>query len=75
LETVPLSTLIYLFVIAVGLLYFLPTIVAGARDHANAAAVFVLNLLLGWTFVGWVAALVWALAGDVRRSRVYLPPR
>src|SRR5580698_1838338 len=38
--------------------YFLPTIVAGR--HPNSSAIFVLNLLLGWTFVGWVIALVWA---------------
>jgi hypothetical protein len=38
--------------------YFLPTIVA-ARHH-NSSAIFILNLLLGWTFIGWVIALVWA---------------
>jgi hypothetical protein len=30
----------------------------------NAGAIFALNLLLGWTLVGWVVALVWALAVD-----------
>ena len=40
-------------------LYFLPTLV-GAKKR-NAAAIFVLNLLLGWTFIGWVVAMVWAL--------------
>ncbi len=41
-------------------LYFLPCFVALMRSHKNAAAIFVLNLLLGWTFIGWVIALVWA---------------
>ncbi|MGO9410831.1 MAG: superinfection immunity protein [Spirochaetia bacterium] len=41
-------------------LYFLPFFVALMRSHKNAAAIFVLNLLLGWTFIGWVIALVWA---------------
>nr|WP_238819315.1 superinfection immunity protein [Acidithiobacillus caldus] len=27
-------------------------------------AIFVMNLLLGWLFVGWVIALVWALSND-----------
>lgn len=40
--------------------YFVPTLVAGTR-HRNQAAILALNLLLGWTIVGWVAALVWAL--------------
>jgi hypothetical protein len=40
--------------------YFIPAIVAGARKHHNAGAIFMLNLLLGWTLIGWVGALVWA---------------
>jgi Superinfection immunity protein len=42
--------------------YFLPAIIAGARHHHNAVAVFFLNLFLGWTLVGWVIALVWAIS-------------
>jgi hypothetical protein len=43
-------------------LYFLPT-VAGVRKR-NAGAIFVLNLFLGWTVIGWVVALVWASTVD-----------
>jgi T4 superinfection immunity protein len=43
-------------------LYFLPTIVAGCRRHPNQAGIVILNLFLGWTFVGWVIALVWAVS-------------
>ncbi len=46
-------------------LYFLPSIVALARSKRDTAAVFVLNLFLGWTAIGWVIALVWALKADV----------
>jgi hypothetical protein len=46
-------------------LYFLPTAIADQRHHREYAPIFVLNLLLGWTFVGWVAALVWSLTSDV----------
>ncbi|HTQ87464.1 MAG TPA: superinfection immunity protein [Candidatus Solibacter sp.] len=42
--------------------YFIPTLVA--RRKRNSAAIFVLNLFLGWTLVGWVVALVWALTKD-----------
>ncbi|MGH7947840.1 MAG: superinfection immunity protein, partial [Candidatus Binataceae bacterium] len=41
-------------------LYFVPSVIARAREHQNSGAIFVLNLLLGWTFLGWVIALVWA---------------
>ena len=40
--------------------YFLPWAVAASRGKSNAAAVGVLTFLLGWTFVGWVVALVMA---------------
>ena len=40
-------------------LYFAPSIVALNRNHPNTQAIFVLNLLLGWTFVGWALAFVW----------------
>lgn len=42
--------------------YFLPTIVAASRGNRKLGSIFVLNLLLGWTLLGWVAALVWASA-------------
>lgn len=41
-------------------LYFLPTIIAITRKHINVLSIFILNLLTGWTFVGWVIAIVWA---------------
>ncbi len=43
------------------LIYFLPFIVAIARKHLDSTAIFVLNLFLGWTFIGWVIALIWAV--------------
>lgn len=42
------------------LLYFTPALIAGMRKHHNATAIFMLNLFLGWTGMGWVGALVWA---------------
>ncbi|WP_036792018.1 superinfection immunity protein [Pleomorphomonas koreensis] len=51
-----------LVLILIGLaVYFIPTFVAGHRQHHNLAAIFMLNLLLGWTFLGWALSLVWAL--------------
>jgi Na+/serine symporter len=40
--------------------YFLPTIIATQRNHTSTGAIFLLNFLLGWTFLGWVAALIWS---------------
>ena len=43
-------------------IYMLPTIIAGYRDHPSTMAVAVLNGLLGWTGLGWLAALAWGFA-------------
>ena len=53
-------TLIFIIFASI-LLYFLPFLVAFGREHKNTTAIFFLNLLLGWTFVGWVVSLIWAL--------------
>ena len=45
-------------------LYFIPTIIAFSYNRKNKVAIFVLNFLLGWTFFGWVGALVWAFMKD-----------
>ena len=41
-------------------LYFIPFGIALFRNKHNKLAIFALNLLLGWTFIGWVVALIWA---------------
>ncbi len=48
-------------ILCIVLIYFLPFIVAIARKHLDSTAIFVLNLFLGWTFIGWVIALIWAV--------------
>lgn len=45
--------------------YMLPAIVAWNRRHRQEMAISVLNLLAGWTVIGWVGALVWACTTDV----------
>ena len=49
-------------------LYFLPAIFATFRKHPNAVAITALDLLAGWTLVGWVAALVWSLTGPLPKE-------
>lgn len=41
--------------------YMIPWLVAAARGKANHWSVFWVNLLLGWTLVGWVIALIMAM--------------
>lgn len=37
-------------------------------NKRNADAIVALNFFLGWTFIGWVIALVWALIKDPERE-------
>jgi hypothetical protein len=48
-------------------LYFLPVLIAALRAHPSGAAIFVVNLFLGWSLIGWVIALAWSLAAIERR--------
>ena len=41
-------------------IYFTPTIIAVTKRHKHIGAIFLLNFFLGWSFLGWVGALVWA---------------
>ncbi len=45
-------------------MYFIPSIVALARNKRDTLLIFLLNLFLGWSIIGWVIALVWALRSD-----------
>ena len=42
------------------MLYLVPAMIADAREREDAFAVTMVNILLGWTVIGWFAALVWA---------------
>jgi len=46
-------------------MYFLPSIIALGRNKRDITAIMLLNFFLGWTMIGWVVALVWAVKTDV----------
>ncbi len=48
------------FFIMMVALYFLPSIIGWQKQ--NATAIVAVNVLLGWTVVGWIVALIWALS-------------
>jgi hypothetical protein len=51
-------------------IYFIPTGVAMLRNHHNAGAIFALNFFLGWTGIGLIASLVWALTSPAPQQVV-----
>jgi len=51
-----------------GFLYFLPTFFAATNHKSKLLAILALNVFLGWTFLGWIAALLWALTTEPQSS-------
>jgi hypothetical protein len=54
------------------LIYFIPTVIALVSKNNRVGAVFVINLFLGWTFIGWVWALVWAVSPKQQQQSVII---
>lgn len=42
-------------------LYLLPTFEAWLKNHPNLTSIALVNVFLGWSLIGWIVALVWAL--------------
>ncbi|MDS2174280.1 MULTISPECIES: superinfection immunity protein [unclassified Nesterenkonia] len=69
------GAIVGIVIVVVGLValavYFLPSLVAMIRSH-NVGGVFLVNLLLGWSFIGWVVALVMACGSKPQPAQVYV---
>jgi predicted RNA-binding Zn-ribbon protein involved in translation (DUF1610 family) len=55
-----MGTPVFLIIVAGILLYFLPTILGHKKQHAT--GIILLNIFLGWTLLGWLGALIWAVS-------------
>jgi hypothetical protein len=56
IELLPLSLII---------LYLVPFMIAAGRNHDSMVAILVVNVLFGWTVIGWIAVFFWALFSSV----------
>lgn len=57
---VVLGVISILLILGLGV-YFLPTMIAIAVHNHNALAIFLLNFFTGWSGIGWLASLIWAV--------------
>jgi Superinfection immunity protein len=55
-------------------LYFLPTLIANGRHLPERSGIFLLNLFLGWTCIGWIIALIWAVTAPSPYMYYVQPP-
>jgi hypothetical protein len=54
---------------AIVAVYFLPCIIAKLRQKAEGGnGIAFLNLLLGWTVIGWLVCFVWACTGRTQKD-------
>ena len=67
------AQLLLLFLGAV--VYFVPSALAVYRGCEATAWICTVNVLFGWTIIGWFAALGWAAGGKIHpRSSTIVPP-
>ena len=61
--------------IIIGLfIYFIPTIVGWKTKHVD--GIILLNLFMGWTILGWLGALIWAVSSPSKNGEyIYKCPK
>lgn len=55
-----------IILVAIFIVYFMPWCIAMLREHDRRFMIGLLNLLLGWTLIGWLIAFLWAAAGKTK---------
>lgn len=59
-----MESLFAIIAILCTLFYFLPTLIAFSPRRENRYGIAMINFLFGWTFLGWIAAMMWATNSD-----------
>jgi len=57
----PSALMQIVFYVSLVALYLLPVYEASKRRHPRIVPISLIDILLGWTVVGWIVALVWAV--------------
>lgn len=50
--------------------YFVPTLLAIYKKHGSTNRIFILNLLLGWTVIGWGVAFFWVFKNQSSKNEI-----
>lgn len=56
-----------IIVVLILLLYFLPALIARNKEHFS--GILLVNIFLGWTFLGWIGAMVWAVSDANKNAK------
>ena len=66
-----MEALLLLVMLISVLLYFAPWLIGLNREVNTCMGLFFVNLLLGWSIIGWVGCLLWAVCGQTRAQDAY----
>jgi len=66
-----MEALILVLLLISVLLYFTPWLIGLNRGVNSCVGLFFVNLLLGWSIIGWVGCLLWAVCGQTRAQDAY----
>lgn len=50
-------------------IHFIPLFIAVLRNHRNMGPIAAVNVLLGWTVLGWIGAFVWSLTANTEPKK------
>ena len=67
------SSVVAVLFVVITLSYFVPSVIAYFRRHRRRRVILILNLLTGWTAIGWVISAVWSVTPDVEVRRTKTP--
>ncbi len=53
-------------------MYLLPALIASHRKHRQIGPIWIVNIFLGWTMLGWIGCLAWALSTPSAPQVIYV---
>jgi heme/copper-type cytochrome/quinol oxidase subunit 2 len=68
MEEIILPVLIAFLVIS-ALVYIIPALIALLKRRPKRITIMLINILLGWTVIGWIVAFIWSLKGSKKKRK------
>ncbi len=64
------NAIMVILLLAIAGLYMLPTLVAYGRDIPQRQIITIVNIVLGWTLIGWVVIFLWAMMAETQADEL-----
>lgn len=57
-------TIIAIVLVLIPIIFMLPSYIAFSKGHQYRWIILFINVVFGFTLIGWFGALIWSIAGD-----------